>query len=469
MWRSWAYDPALEPFYVLVNAWGVISTAELWIRLPSILAAATTVPLIFKLARRFLPIRASLLTAVLFLLLPAVSRYGQEARPYALTMLLSTVTMLWWLEDRRIDGWKHQARLVGVLVLLGLLHAYTLLILLVLLVVALVVPERDRRLEVLAVVRTGAITAVLLAPFLWMVYRGARGTPDPAALTPLNLAIELLRLPVGVLRPPAAPFVGASALLLALAGLIVALRRTGRARSGAALAAAWLLLPPAVLVAFQAATGAPGLVARYWTFSLPALALAAGFALDATWPRRRALALVLVIVVLGLPTQLAVRTTNGHAGQGWQALPEVLAGPDLANAVVLVEESSYRTLIANQPTLTARMPMVLDPAPSGRIQPQVAGRNSAQYDSLRSYPMAVLLENRAGTEDQPPDSGAFTAFRHELKVFRRPIVLCAYFGDPLGVFGRPDAAITQIQAGRLAELITATNQDQVRCTVPDPG
>ena len=88
----------------------------------------------------------------------------------------------------------------------------------------------------------------------------------------------------------------------------------------------------------------PGLVARYWTCCLPAIALGSAMAIDAVWSRRRGVAVALLagLVVLSLPTQLKIRALDGHQGQRWHDLARAVDHPDLEGAPLLVEGWSYR-------------------------------------------------------------------------------------------------------------------------------
>jgi hypothetical protein len=316
------------------------------------------------------------------------------------------------------------------------------------------------------VLRTGGLTLVALTPFFWVLSQDRVGDPTPADLTPVNLAVELVRLTAGVLRPPAAPVVGAAALVLAACGVVVGWRRGGRARSGAVLAGSWLMTPPAALCLGQAALDAPGLIARYWTHSLPAIGLAGAFALQAVWSRRRVVAaLILVIVgILGLPTQLAIRSAHGHGDRGWRQLTALLQQPELSGAAVLVEGSVYRVLVANDPGVAERMPLVVDPGPSGRIHPEIAGPASVQFPAMASsYDVAVLLQNRQTLLTRTPHEADFVGSRAERKVFDRPAVLCNFFGDPLGIFTRSSARLTPSAVEHLIRMITEVDPRQVQC------
>ena len=101
------FDPALLPYYLLVNLWALPSTGEWWLRLPSVLAMAAGVAATSVLAARLGGRRLGILTAATMLALPAVSRYGQEARPYAFSVLLVVAVALCWHGGLRTccSGW----------------------------------------------------------------------------------------------------------------------------------------------------------------------------------------------------------------------------------------------------------------------------------------------------------------------------------------------------------------------------
>ena len=115
---------------------------------------------------------------------------------------------------------------------------------------------------------------------------------------------------------------------------------------------------------------------------------------------------------------------------------------------MLVEGSVYRVLVANEPGLADRMPLVVDPAPSGRIHPEIAGPASAQFRAMASsYDVAVLLQNRQTPLTRTPHEGDFVAFRAERKVFARPAVMCNFFGDPLGIVTTSSARAHGVRGG----------------------
>ena len=172
--RTFAFDPALEPYYLLLKLWSVVSTSELWLRLPSVLAMATAVTVVSVLTARFAGRRAGGLAALVMLALPATSRYGQDARPYALSLLLVVMAVVCWDDKRLVESVQPKAWLAVAVILAGAAHPYALLIVPVLMVASWLAPRADPRAEVLATFTSGAVAIFLLGPFLVVVARGAR-------------------------------------------------------------------------------------------------------------------------------------------------------------------------------------------------------------------------------------------------------------------------------------------------------
>ncbi|WP_306214117.1 glycosyltransferase family 39 protein [Actinoplanes sp. RD1] len=90
-------DVVLRPYYLLMHWWiGVYGDSETALRVPSALFMALSAPVVALIGRRLFEPRAGLAAGLLVAVLPVVSRYGQEARPYAMAML-ATVTAVWLL------------------------------------------------------------------------------------------------------------------------------------------------------------------------------------------------------------------------------------------------------------------------------------------------------------------------------------------------------------------------------------
>ena len=467
VWRTLNFDPALTPYYLLLKLWSVPSTSEVWLRLPSVVAMATAVTATALLATRSSGRRGGLMTALVMLLLTATTRYGQEARPYALSTLFVVLAVLCWEDDRLVTSRWQQARLAAVLALAGAAHPYALLVLPVLLVASRVLPASDRR-RVGATATSGSVALLVLSPWLVLVAQRAKGIPNAPPVNPVNIAEEALRLPVGVLSPRLAPAFAVAVLGLAAAGLVLAWRREGFSRDLALLAGLWLCIPPLCLCIFQMATGSPGLLTRYWLLCLPALALAAGCALDLLWTRGRAAAVVCAVVLCGLafPTQLSLRGEDGHSGERWRHVDELLALPALRDAPLLTIGGGYRAVVSNHPQFVARMPLVLDPVASGRVNPRLARPGSDVFRTLtRDHDVIVALQPEPDSFAGIPTRRAFTAFPRELRFFPGDAVHCSYFGEPLGIFMSSSSALGLVEAETLAQQIMAVAPGQVQCAV----
>ncbi|MFG2080661.1 glycosyltransferase family 39 protein [Micromonospora tulbaghiae] len=338
-------DAATGPYYLLMHGWTALAgTSPTALRLPSALAMAVAAALTARLGAVLVGRRAGLLAGLLFAVLPVTSRYGQEARPYALATLLAVLATLLLVEALRRPGRWRWAGYAAAVAALGLFHLLALTLLAAHAVVVLLVaaygpsaagvdpPRADdsddpahrdsaatqRKPAVFAWWLVALLPAVLLVTPLALVARGQRGRQldwvDPARLP------DLAALP------------GALAQSGAVGGFVLALAALGAARLGrrALLPAAAVLLP--VLLVFAAGTVVPLWVTRYLVFTVPFACLLAGAApagAPRTAPARttragshitapqktlRPLAAGLAVVVLagllGLPDQAALRRTH---------------------------------------------------------------------------------------------------------------------------------------------------------------
>ncbi|MDG4863009.1 glycosyltransferase family 39 protein, partial [Streptomyces sp. T-3] len=131
-------DVVFAPFYVAMHAWiMVFGDSEAALRMPAALAMATAAGTLALLGRRLFDLRVGMLAGLVFAALPTVSRYGQEARPYAFAVaavLVSTLLLVRAVDLRSAKGWLLYAAslpLVGFshLVALSVLAAHLCLVL----------------------------------------------------------------------------------------------------------------------------------------------------------------------------------------------------------------------------------------------------------------------------------------------------------------------------------------------------
>lgn len=119
------HPPAFQVvLYFVVNNLG---SGEAQLRLPSAISGFLTIFVVFLIGRRFYGEREGLIAALFMAVLWAPIRYSQEARNYALVVLLAAMAGLLWMEIvRRIQSGRDvNLALLGGYVLSGIAAAYT--------------------------------------------------------------------------------------------------------------------------------------------------------------------------------------------------------------------------------------------------------------------------------------------------------------------------------------------------------
>ncbi|MFJ8581621.1 glycosyltransferase family 39 protein [Micromonospora sp. NPDC093277] len=330
-------DAATGPYYLLLHGWIALAGASpTALRLPSALAMAGAAALTAQLGARLAGPRAGLLAGLLLAVLPSTSRYGQEARPYALAALLAVAATRLLVVALRRPTWRHWAGYALAVAALGLTHLIAVTLLtahgLVVLLAATRGPTEaglsgsanpgeaeaggpgGRTGPGATAGRGGAGTGRRWARpgLLWRWL--AAMLPGLLLVTPLVLLAGSQRSRqldwVDLARP--ADLTGLPSGLAqsgVLGGLLVGLATLGAGRLGrrALLPGAAVLLP--VLLLFAAGTAVPLWVARYLFFTVPFACLLAGAALAGV-RLAPALAVVALAGALGLPDQAALRRTH---------------------------------------------------------------------------------------------------------------------------------------------------------------
>ncbi|MEO3777245.1 glycosyltransferase family 39 protein [Micromonospora sp. B11E3] len=293
-WReTWstlrAGDLPAAPYHLLARAWAEgLGTSDLALRAPSMLAMTAAAALVGVLGARLFTPRVGLLAGVLLALLPASSRYAQEAQPYALAVLAAVLATL--SLARAVDRptlWRFAAYGASVLAL-GLCHVHGLLLLAghgwAVLAFRRAVAGRW-----LAAACLGVLPVVALARLGGLPGAPAARVPDPAALA-------------------AAPreLFGVAALGAVLFGLSLF---SLPLRSAAAVLTAWAVVPPLALLLL--AQVAPVWLPQGLLFTLPAWATLGGVALARARPGW-SVAVLAAIALVGAPAQVALREPDGH-------------------------------------------------------------------------------------------------------------------------------------------------------------
>jgi mannosyltransferase len=120
-------DAVVAPYYLVLRLWiDCFGDSETSLRLPSALAMAATAALVAVLGRRLFDTGVGLTAGLIFAGLPSVTRYGQEARPYAFAVGFATLATLLLLRAMERPTWRRWIWYGGGLILAGLVHIVTL-------------------------------------------------------------------------------------------------------------------------------------------------------------------------------------------------------------------------------------------------------------------------------------------------------------------------------------------------------
>ena len=302
-------DAATGPYYLLMHGWtAVFGDSTIALRAPAVLAMTVAAGLLAVLGARLVDRRTGLFAGLLFAVLPGTSRYGQEARPYALATMLAVLATLLLVTALRRPSWARWAGYAAAVAALGLIHLIALTLLAAHALVVLLAwwrgpatagvatpdhpnAERDRRVWRWLV---AVVPVALLAGPLLLKAR----TQQSRQLNWVHLARldDLTALPGGVPR----------AVWWGTAGRG---RRAGRGPARAARPAAGERGAAARAAALRRRHCRTLWVPRYLVFVVPFACLLAGAALAAV-AAPAALVVVVLAGLLGLPDQAALRRTH---------------------------------------------------------------------------------------------------------------------------------------------------------------
>ena len=303
--RGWRYviglasGPEINMFlyYALLRVWVLLGSSETWVRLPSVLATVAAVCVTWVLVRRLLGSRTASVAALLLAVNAFAVRYAQEARSYALLLLL--VVLATYALVRSLDGggrrwWVSYAVLASLIVYAQIMGAL-ILVAHALAVMASPVRPRARTMATIA----GAVT-LLAAPLGFVLIRSlGSGVNWISPLTVASAGNAGIALSGGATGPPD-PWAYALVLLygVLIAGGAISLYRTrsGSDRWIGALLLSWLVVP--VALAILASIVKPLFVTRYLIAVVPAAAILAAVGITRIRPRAAAITLLAIVVAL---------------------------------------------------------------------------------------------------------------------------------------------------------------------------
>lgn len=282
-------------YYLVVHTVETVagSSAPTVLRAPSVVAMAVAAAFTALIARRLATIAGSLYPAatglaagVLFALLPAVIRYAQEARSYAIVTMLAAITtylLLKAIEDggRWWIGYGAAAALTGLFNIFGLLILIAQGVTLLIAAPGLPGVVRRRPAGVLARwVLAGIVAVTVLIPIVAFAYAQRNAISWMTGHVIIrSAAVNLARTWAGP-EKLFWPVFGLAAF--GVAADAVTWRRGRPSVTPGSVALPWLVLPPALLLV--ASQVHPVYDGRYVEYCLPALAILVAWGL--TWLAR---------------------------------------------------------------------------------------------------------------------------------------------------------------------------------------
>lgn len=284
----------MAAYYALLTPWASISHDRAWLRALSVVLALAVLPVVHRLARRLGDRFDAVLSTVLLAGSWAFVRYAQEARSYALAMLLTTaswaVLVRWARSDPSTpEARRSKAAYTALIVLALFSHGLTGLQVVAQAVAVGLLPDGKARIRALlpsffvCIAALGLLTMVGAAEVAnWI---------PPLSLDQLRELVEMFTGPSAVAQ------IGIGVGLVV--GAVVALRTFRRPAPGQdgwlhGVVLVWALLPPVLLVMLSLAR--PYLLPRYVLGSLPALSI---LLMLATRPLRDRKLQLLAVLALG--------------------------------------------------------------------------------------------------------------------------------------------------------------------------
>ncbi|MBB2742384.1 UNVERIFIED_ORG: mannosyltransferase [Microbispora rosea subsp. rosea] len=394
-------------YYALMHVVaGLSGTAEVALRIPSVVAGALAAAGTGAIGRALGAPRAGLYGGVLLALMPIFSRYVQEARPYAMTAAAAVGVTLLFLRVLRSPTSAVLAAYAAALTVLAYLNLFAFLV-----VgahgVALIL-SRGPLLR-WACAATPALAAV--APLAWLGSRQSAQVgwiPRPGVTDVGRLAVQLSGDLGGATGPGVAPLTWALALFGLAYAAVVGVRRAraarrtedpaekpaetpaeDRAETPAALvrlALPWLLVPALVLLTVSWAVH-PVYVFRYVFCCVPAAALLAGAGLAAL-PPGLAAAVLAAWLGLSVPGQFATRGPDGRQDDPRPVMALLAAEAQPGDGVLFVP-AKVRKYEAVYPSVFGRLrdvALARSPQQDGSFPGREVGTRvlAARLDGLRT-------------------------------------------------------------------------------------
>jgi mannosyltransferase len=321
-------------YYVLAWVWARIAgTGEVGLRSLSALAGIATVPLLYLAGRRLAGQVAGLIAAGLAAVSPFLIWYAQEARAYALVVLLCAASLLLYLRAREHPTAGRLAACAAVSGAAVATHYFAVFV--VVAEMALLLADTRYRARIRAVA-AGAGVAVVVAALVPLALE-QRATGRTNWIAHLPLGDRLGQLPLHFLAgfgEQAAPRLGLAFGLVVIAGALALLVRLAEPLRGdvarvLTIAAAGIAGPLVLALA-----GSDELLSRNEIVVWPALAVGFAALLAAPVNRRFGLVLAAAAAALGLAGTTAVVVESTLQRTDWRQAARLIGQTRTRRAIV---------------------------------------------------------------------------------------------------------------------------------------
>jgi len=358
----WRHEANMALYTLLLRFWLPFGDGEVWIRTLSVLPALATIPAVYLLGRMLFDARIGLMASFLIVINAFHVRYSQEARSYSWFALLCVLSCIYFLKFLRDPSSRNRIGHLLTSVLAVYTHFFAGFIVLVQWLSLRLLDKTEVEPLLKKSWRQFAIAIAPLVIFVASTGVGVlRWIPRPGWI---SLRITAIYLTGG--GGERLVLLYAAACGLAIVPLVPALfrfRRMGPDQWPYLLLAIWLLLP--ITAVFLISQWKPCFLARYFIFTVPALALlaAAGIAqLRSRWLMGAAL---LLFAAWSLPGVYSLYHKDLDTGrEDFRAATRYILAHSEPNDAILFHQPIGRMPFEYYRSLTApaSYPIVIYPA-----------------------------------------------------------------------------------------------------------
>lgn len=165
-------DAVFSGYYLFLHVWtGVFGDSAFALRLPTVLAMTGACAATAVTARRLFGVRAGLAAGVVFAIIPASTRFAQEARPYAFVILFAALSCYFLVRAIEAPSWRWWAAYAGAVVLLACAHMVALILLSGHLIVVGYEYWRRRDRGLLGFVPAGLAAVLVVMPLILLAHQ----------------------------------------------------------------------------------------------------------------------------------------------------------------------------------------------------------------------------------------------------------------------------------------------------------